>query len=330
MFKALVVGHLFAAAFAKPPQAPPPPCPGCVPVFYPGLNDSKCFRIPTIIKTHKGTLLAFSENRIGSCGDNGAHHDLVLRRSSDNGNSWGPMSIVRLGTVPCPGCPAAISNPNPVEVTFTNGSKAVLLHYDTMNNPNEQHHGLYMQMWSYDDGLSWSQSSVLAYPPVNNTGALIGPSDFGATWASSNKLSGLGECSIAFLVSPADGRIIMNCRTGQHHRAQLVWSADGIPGPVSYPSGLVDPGCQGSIVNSAGVLFTSNANITTSRTHMAVKASHDRGASWSSGLSVWHGPSAYSQLVPLDLQDSNKLGLLFEAGTASAYDTISFVAVDYH
>ena len=80
------------------------------------------------------------------------------------------------------------------------------------------------------------------------TGALIGPSvgiqsatgviyfsmvfgeqhwlywskDFGATWSSSAPLTGLGECSIAFLVSPTDGRIIMNCRTGPGHRAQ-VW-----------------------------------------------------------------------------------------------------------
>jgi hypothetical protein len=32
-------------------------------------------------------------------------------------------------------------------------------------------------------------------------------------------------------------------------RAQLIWGADGKPlGNVTYPKGLVDPGCQGSIV----------------------------------------------------------------------------------
>ena len=55
----------------------------------------------------------------------------------------------------------------------------------------------------------------------------------GDTWQSSVKVKGLGECSIAFLVDPTDGRIIMNCRTGKHTRAQLVWTADGIPGPVT-------------------------------------------------------------------------------------------------
>ena len=45
--------------------------------FYDGLNGSKCFRIPTIIRTHVGTLLAFAENRITDCGDNGNQHNLV-------------------------------------------------------------------------------------------------------------------------------------------------------------------------------------------------------------------------------------------------------------
>ena len=73
-----------------------------------------------------GTLLAFAENRIKGCGDQGTH-DLVLRRSSDGGETWGPLITAFVGVTPCPGCPAAVSNPNPVEVTFANGSKAVLL-----------------------------------------------------------------------------------------------------------------------------------------------------------------------------------------------------------
>ena len=52
------------------------------------------------------------------------------------------------GTVPCPGCPAAISNPNPVEVTLADGkTKAILLHYDTMNNPDGANHGIDRQVW---------------------------------------------------------------------------------------------------------------------------------------------------------------------------------------
>ena len=167
------------------PQPPPPPsplrpgeapCEGCTAVFYAGLNGSKCFRIPSIIKTSKGTLLAFSENRITDCGDNGPHHDLVVRRSTSNGATWGPMSIAVKGTVPCPGCPAAVSNPNPVEVKLADGSMAVLLAYDTMNNPSPTKHGMDRQIWSFDDGLTWVQDSLVSYPPNPNVGGLIGPS----------------------------------------------------------------------------------------------------------------------------------------------------------
>ena len=78
-----------ASASGSAARAPPNPCTGavCTPLFYPGLNGSKCYRIPSIIATHRGTLLAFAENRLGGCGDQGAHN-LVLRRSEDGGASW--------------------------------------------------------------------------------------------------------------------------------------------------------------------------------------------------------------------------------------------------
>ena len=263
-----------------------------IPVFYAGLNGSKCFRIPTIIRTSFGTLLAFAENRFTNCMDVSSRHDIVLRRSSDGGKTWSPMQVVVQGTVPCADCPAAVSNPNPVEVTLQSGSKAILLHYDTLNNPTVKRHGLDMQKWSYDDGVTWGMAAQIALP--HNIGALVGPSvgiqsaagtiyfssafgaftdngmhtgnpdhwlywskDFGRTWESSLPIRGhaLDECSIAFLVSAADGRIAMNCRiNGLRHRAQLIWAPDGTPiSNVTHPLGLRDPICQGSLLNVRGL-----------------------------------------------------------------------------
>merc|ERR1712113_398947 len=139
--------------------------------------------------------------------------------------------------------------------------------------------------------------------------------DYGQSWVSSTPVDVHGECSIAFLVDPSDGRILMNCRTPSHHRAQVVWSADGTPGPVTWPEGLIDPNCQGSIINQAGTLYMSNANTNSSRTHMTVKKSTDQGKTWSAGTLVWSGPSSYSQLVPLGR--TTTLGLLFEAAHSS-------------
>src|SRR4051812_38286632 len=40
-----------------------------------------CFRIPAVVRTTKGTLLAFAEGRVNDCGDAG-DTDLVLKRST--------------------------------------------------------------------------------------------------------------------------------------------------------------------------------------------------------------------------------------------------------
>jgi hypothetical protein len=62
-----------------------------------------------------------------------------------------------------------VSNPNPVEVMLENGTRAVLLAFDTMHNPTD------MTTWSADDGMAWSNAKSFAYPPEKNVGALIGP-----------------------------------------------------------------------------------------------------------------------------------------------------------
>merc|ERR1711871_1372238 len=116
--------------------------------------------------------------------------------------------------------------------------------------------------------------------------------------------SGLNECSIAFGAgSTGDSELFMFCRTGQHHRALLRWNLRNrtrpVPGPVMFPDGLIDPGCQGSILRSGSALYVSNANSTTARSNMTVKRSHDNGVSWDQGRLVWSGPSGYSQLVEL-------------------------------
>ena len=93
-------------------------------------------------------------------------------------------------------------------------------------------------------------------------------------------------------------------------------------GNATFPTELIDPGCQGSLINQFGVLHTSNANTTSGRTHVTVKTSTDQGGSWDAGVLAWAGPSGYSQLVSLG--DRKTVGLLFEAGAKSTYETISF------
>ncbi len=66
------------------------------------------YRIPALLATGKGTLLAFCEARSGSASDS-APTDLVLRRSLDNGKTWTLAQVV----AHFPGFTAG--NPAPVE-----------------------------------------------------------------------------------------------------------------------------------------------------------------------------------------------------------------------
>src|SRR4051795_5020112 len=69
--------------------------------------DYACFRIPAIVRTTKGTLLAFAEGRVLNCGD-AADIDLVVKRSTDGGRTWGPLQVVNEGAGDTHGNPAPV------------------------------------------------------------------------------------------------------------------------------------------------------------------------------------------------------------------------------
>ena len=62
-------------------------------VFVSGQEGYHTFRIPSVVRTNKGTLLAFCEGRKNSRSDTG-DIDLVMKRSSDEGKSWSSLSVV--------------------------------------------------------------------------------------------------------------------------------------------------------------------------------------------------------------------------------------------
>jgi len=68
----------------------------------------QCYRVPALLVSSKGTILAFAEARNGtttpvSCvTDNGeTHKSLALKRSFDNGATWGPLQVI--GSTECGG-----------------------------------------------------------------------------------------------------------------------------------------------------------------------------------------------------------------------------------
>src|SRR5689334_15223540 len=51
-------------------------------------------RIPGMVVTQKGTILAYGEARHGEAANDWADIDIVLRRSEDGGKSWGPFQVL--------------------------------------------------------------------------------------------------------------------------------------------------------------------------------------------------------------------------------------------
>ena len=72
--------------------AAPEPLPQ-VTVFQSGAGGAHTYRIPAIVVTNKGTLLAFCEGRRSGRGDAG-DIDMLVSRSSDKGKTWSEPTVV--------------------------------------------------------------------------------------------------------------------------------------------------------------------------------------------------------------------------------------------
>src|SRR5437016_5025776 len=62
-------------------------------IFVAGAEGYHTFRIPSVVVTKKGAVLAFCEGRKNSRSDTG-DIDVVLKRSLDNGATWQRLQVV--------------------------------------------------------------------------------------------------------------------------------------------------------------------------------------------------------------------------------------------
>lgn len=140
------------------PKAPPPPTTGNTSynhIFKANEGGYYCFRIPAIIKTKQGTLLAFAEARKNNCGDEG-DIDMVVKRSIDKGKTWSELSIIWTdGENTC-------GNPAPV-VDEVTGKIHLLMTWNlgtddiaTINNGTSKDTRRVYKTSSVDDGLKWA------------------------------------------------------------------------------------------------------------------------------------------------------------------------------
>jgi sialidase-1 len=112
-------------------------------VFNAGAEGYHTFRIPALIATKNGTLLAICEGRKTGRGDHG-DVDLVQKRSTDSGKTWGPLELIHEEGVTAK---VTIGNPCPVVDQETG----------TIWLPFNRDNDRVFMLSSRDDGRTWSK-----------------------------------------------------------------------------------------------------------------------------------------------------------------------------
>ncbi|GAA1703895.1 exo-alpha-sialidase [Kribbella yunnanensis] len=146
----LAVGALLASVVPAQATGPAAAAPFVddSPLFQQRTNGYACFRIPAIVRAANNTVLAFAEGRVADCGDDG-DIDVVLRRSTDGGKTWGPLQVVSEG--------GGDTHGNPVPMVDNRTGRIVLVttHNGAAPCPNGCDRDPYVQT-SDDSGVTWT------------------------------------------------------------------------------------------------------------------------------------------------------------------------------
>ncbi|EMI18890.1 Exo-alpha-sialidase [Rhodopirellula maiorica SM1] len=257
-----------------------------VDVFVPGVDGYPAIRIPALVTTHNGTLLAFAEGRQG--GDH-SQNDIIMKRSVDNGLSWSDVLVVNEAG------PLALNNPQPVVL---DSGRVLLMYQRSKLGERNAKPGFgtdayfTFTQFSDDDGETWSDpvdvsrqvkrsdyvTSVASGPGIGivlqrgkNRGRIVMPfnqgpfgdwrvyaafsDDDGVSWQIGDVAAGdgKGHGNEVQMVELADGRVMLNARTqgagGTKYRKTAI-SSDGGQSwtPLAEDRNLIDPVCQASIL----------------------------------------------------------------------------------
>jgi len=153
---ALLLPLLALAADVPAKTADPTPRADVTPLFVSGQTGYGRYRIPSLTVTLKGTVLAICEGRVKAAGLTG-DIDLVVRRSTDGGQSFSPLAVIAddgPNTLGNP-CPVIDRSTGTIWLPFTRS-----LGQDTETEIIAGTSDGRTQVWltrSDDDGLTWAK-----------------------------------------------------------------------------------------------------------------------------------------------------------------------------
>ena len=114
-----------------------------------------CFRIPAIVRSKAGTLLAFAEARKNSCSDTG-NIDLVLKSSEDGGTTWSNLIIIwDAGNNVC-GNPAPVVDQETGRIILVSCWNLGEDHEKDIIDKTSKDSRRIFVLYSDDDGKKWS------------------------------------------------------------------------------------------------------------------------------------------------------------------------------
>lgn len=257
-------------------------------LFESGSEGYQCFRIPAIVTSNTGTILAFAEGRKTGCSDTG-DIDLVMKYSEDQGKSWSKLKVIWDDDKNVCGNPAPVVDAATGTIHLLSTWNLGEDHEREIIDGTSQDSRRIFVMSSANEGQTWSEPREIttsvkqknwtwyATGPCHgiqlklgaHKGRLLIPCDHieahtkkyyshtiysddqGQNW----KLGGttpqdqVNECTVAEL---PDGRVILNMRN--YDRSQqsrkIAYSADGglSWGDIISDPTLIEPICQASML----------------------------------------------------------------------------------
>lgn len=309
-------------------------------VFKRGDNGHKMMRIPALVRTKADSLLAFCEGR-GSSADHG-DVDLVLRRSTDGGETWdkiipvyeeGGKKEITIGNP----CAVVDQETGSIFLSFCRNNKDVFITrsdddgltwpkpIDITNSVKEQNwgwfatgpgHGIQVTRGKYKGRLlipcDCEDKTQKGGIKESGHSFVIYSDDHGKTWQHGGiSDKGMNECEV---VECTDGSLLLSMRNylGKDRRA-FARSADG--GETWSKAELKDQlyccTCQASILRYSFepsiMLYSGPAG--PGRQNMTLYVSYDDGKTWPVSKLIYGRQTSYSELVKLP---DGQIGLLME------------------
>jgi len=288
-------------------------------VFVPAQDGYKSIRIPSVVVTGKGTVLAFAEGRAANADQ--AHNKIILKRSSDGGKTWGVLQLIADDGENSLNNPTAMIEASTSRILLMyqripahlrEGSKEIAAGYEGEN--------IYRTLLTYsdDDGSNWSApldvtrgtkhadgaTTVASGPGIgiqlahgSHAGRLIIPFNEGPYWKWQNYAAYSDDRGATWHCGEnAPGALVPDAKLGQRSQINEVQMVELSDGSVRFNSRQF----AGAHVRKTSI-------------------SHDGGETWSpvEDVPALHDPSCMASIFRYSFGDGDGKGRILYSGPDS-------------